>query len=98
MRLGVLLEGHAELDWERWRRLAALVEELGFESLWLSDHLLSMKDGSRVALDVWAALAAAAAETARVQLGPLVCPVSFRHPAMLVKAVTTLDVLSGGRA
>jgi F420-dependent oxidoreductase-like protein len=97
MRLGVLIEGQEGLTWDRWRRLAALVEELGFESLWRSDHLLSRMDEGRAALDTWTSLAVAAAETSALRLGPLVCPMTFRHPSLLAKSAASVDQLSGGR-
>ncbi|HZU76556.1 MAG TPA: TIGR03560 family F420-dependent LLM class oxidoreductase [Dehalococcoidia bacterium] len=97
MELGVLIEGQEGLTWERWRRTAVLVEELGFGSLWRSDHLLSRMDERRATLDTWTSLAVAAAETSRLTLGPLVCPVTFYQPVQLAKSATAVDTLSGGR-
>ena len=67
MDLGVLIEGEAGLTWERWRRLVATVEALGYESLWRSDHLLSLEDHGRESLETWVALTIAAAETTRLR-------------------------------
>src|SRR5262249_13864798 len=50
MQLGVMLEGQDGLTWDLWRRIMARVEELGFESLWCSDHFMSIVDGNRDAL------------------------------------------------
>jgi F420-dependent oxidoreductase-like protein len=97
MQLGVLVEAEAGLTWERWRRLVAEVERLGFESLWLSDHFLSLSTAERDSLEPWVALTVAAAETTRVRLGPLVSPMTFRHPAMLARMAVAVDNLSGGR-
>src|SRR4051812_7028212 len=97
MQLGVLLEAEAGLTWDRWRRVVAAVEGLGFESLWLSDHLLSLSALEREALEGWVALTVAAAETTRVRLGPLVSPMTFRHPAVLARMAVAVDQLSGGR-
>src|SRR5712692_1728334 len=97
MKLGVLIEAEAGLTWDRWRPLLARVDALGFESLWVSDHFLSLSARDHEGLEAWTALTVAAAETARVRLGPLVSPVTFRHPALLARMATALDHLSGGR-
>ena len=97
MQLGILIEGHEGLSWERWRRLAARVEALGFDSLWRSDHVLSIIDEDREAHDAWLALTVAALETQRLQIGSLVSPITFRHPAMLAKLAASVDGLSQGR-
>ena len=97
MKLGVLVEAEAGLTWDRWRRLIAHVEELGFASLWLSDHFLSLSARDRDALEPWVALTVAAAETTRVRFGPMVSPMTFRHPAVLARMAASLDHLSGGR-
>lgn len=97
MQLGVLIEAEAGLTWDRWRRIVATVERLGFESLWLSDHFLSLSVAERESLECWVALTLAAAETTRVRLGPLVSPITFRHPALLARMALAVDDLSGGR-
>jgi F420-dependent oxidoreductase-like protein len=82
-------------------RIAAAADDTGLSSLWLSDHLLQMTPGldrDAAMLETYTTLGFLAARTTRVQLGALVSPVTFREPAVLIKAVTTLDVLSGGRA
>jgi probable F420-dependent oxidoreductase len=75
------------------------IEELGFDSIWAGDHFLyRMADGSADApWDAWSVLAAAAAITSRVELGPLVTPVGFYNPAVLAKKAATVDEISGGR-
>jgi alkanesulfonate monooxygenase SsuD/methylene tetrahydromethanopterin reductase-like flavin-dependent oxidoreductase (luciferase family) len=97
MQLGVLIEAEAGLTWDRWRRIMARVEQLGFESLWLSDHFLSLTVAERESLECWVALTVAAVETTRVRLGPLVSPMTFRHPALLARMALAVDHLSGGR-
>lgn len=97
MKLGLLVEGVEGLTWQRWRRLVAAAERLGFESVWLSDHLLSLQDCAREGLETWVALSVAAAETRRIRLGPLVSPITFRHPSLLARMAASLDQLSGGR-
>jgi F420-dependent oxidoreductase-like protein len=97
MKLGVIVEGQEGLTWDNWRRIAAAAEDLGFESLWRSDHLLSKLDEQRESLDTWLTLAVAAVETKRLRLGSLVSPITIRHPAMLAKMAAAVDVLSNGR-
>jgi probable F420-dependent oxidoreductase len=86
----------------RWPELAAMIgriEALGFDSIWTGDHFLyHMADGTADApWDAWSVLAAAAAITSRVTLGPLVTPVGFYNPAVLAKKAATVDEISGGR-
>jgi F420-dependent oxidoreductase-like protein len=97
MQLGVMIEGQEGLTWERWRQIMARVEALGFESLWRSDHFMSIVDGDRESLETWVALTLTAAETTRLRFGPLVCPMTFRHPALLARMAAAVDTLSGGR-
>ncbi|HEX9869084.1 MAG TPA: TIGR03560 family F420-dependent LLM class oxidoreductase, partial [Candidatus Tectomicrobia bacterium] len=73
------------------------VEALGFESLWRSDHFMSLVDSDRESLETWVALTHTAAETRRLRFGPLVCPITFRHPALLARMAASVDALSGGR-
>lgn len=97
MQLGVMVEGQEGLTWDRWRQIMACVEELGFESLWRSDHFMSLVDNDRESLETWVALTLAAAETTRLRFGPLVCPITFRHPSLLARMAAAVDALSGGR-
>jgi alkanesulfonate monooxygenase SsuD/methylene tetrahydromethanopterin reductase-like flavin-dependent oxidoreductase (luciferase family) len=78
--------------------LAVTAEAVGFDSIWLGDHLLYDLDvGPRGPWEVWTSLAALAARTERVQLGPLVASTSFHAPAMLAKQAATVDAISEGR-
>ena len=97
MKLGVMLEGQEGLTWDLWRRIMARVEELGFESLWHSDHFMSIVDSNRDVLETWVALTLTAAETTRLRFGSLVCPMTFRHPSLLAQMAAAVDTLSGGR-
>jgi alkanesulfonate monooxygenase SsuD/methylene tetrahydromethanopterin reductase-like flavin-dependent oxidoreductase (luciferase family) len=86
----------------RWSELATLIrtaEQVGFDSVWSADHFLyHMADGTADApWDAWSVLAAAAAITSRVTLGPLVTPVGFYNPAVLAKKAATVNEISGGR-
>jgi len=79
--------------------MARTAEAVGFDSLWLGDHLLYDLPGgvTRGPWEAWTALAALAAATERVELGPLVASTSFHAPAMLAKQAATVDAISGGR-
>lgn len=86
----------------RLRELVGAADAGGIDTVWVSDHLLQADPtagpGERDMLEACTTLGFMAAATERVRLGTMVAAVSFRAPALLVKAVTTLDVLSGGRA
>ena len=69
-------------------------EKLGYDSVWLDDHLMY---GESPILECWTALTALAAVTSRIRLGTMVACTAHRNPALLAKAASTLDVISGGR-
>lgn len=76
-------------------------DEAGLDSLWVMDHFFQIEmigPAEEPMLEGYSALAFAAGITRRISLGTLVTGVTYRHPGILVKTVTTLDVLSGGRA
>jgi alkanesulfonate monooxygenase SsuD/methylene tetrahydromethanopterin reductase-like flavin-dependent oxidoreductase (luciferase family) len=79
--------------------MAVLGEQVGFDSIWLGDHLLYRddKDGARGPWEAWTMLAGIAAATSRIALGPLVACTSFHNPTMLAKMASTVDEISGGR-
>jgi F420-dependent oxidoreductase-like protein len=86
-------------DWPRLRAAVRAVEDGGWDSLWLDDHLLSDEgDWRDPKLEGWASLAAVAAITERVRLGLLVSSTTFRDPGLIAKLATTLDHVSAGRA
>ena len=106
MKLGVQLNS---FDWEegperfatRLAEIARASEEAGFDRIAVADHVWQhpiMGGPEASEPECYAMLAFLAANTERVGLTAMVSGVHFRHPAMLVKAVTTVDVLSGGRA
>jgi F420-dependent oxidoreductase-like protein len=93
-----MVEGQEDVTWDQWVALARASEEHGLEGLFRSDHYLSVSGrAERGSLDAWATLSALAAVTARIRLGTLVSPVTFRHPSVLAKSVVTADHVSGGR-
>ena len=97
VRLALMIEGQEGVTWEHWVALADACEQNGVEALFRSDHYVSGFDESRPALDAWATLAALAERTTKLQLGTLVSPGTFRHPAVLARNAATADEISGGR-
>ncbi len=81
--------------------IAKRADDLGFASLWVMDHFFQLPmlgPAETDMLEAYTTLGFAAARTSRIKLGTLVTGVTYRPPGVLVKAATTLDVLSGGRA
>jgi probable F420-dependent oxidoreductase len=86
------------VPWSELRDMAATAEDVGFDSLWVGDHLLYRVDGETAGpWEAWSTLAALAAVTSRIELGPLVAATSFHNPAMLAKKAATVDEISDGR-
>ena len=82
-------------------QIAKTVDQAGFESLWVMDHFWQIRGIGPVEhemLEAYTTLGFMAAATQRVRLGTMVTGAVYRHPGILAKTVTTLDVLSGGRA
>jgi F420-dependent oxidoreductase-like protein len=81
--------------------LSAAIDETGLDTVWVADHLLQADPSSTPQaemLEAYTTLGYLAARTERVRLGAMVSPVTYRAPSLLIKQVTTLDVLSNGRA
>jgi alkanesulfonate monooxygenase SsuD/methylene tetrahydromethanopterin reductase-like flavin-dependent oxidoreductase (luciferase family) len=99
LRVGVQLpEVEREVTFPELLAMARAAEDAGLDSVWLGDHLLyDLPVGPRGPWEVWTSLAAIAAATERVELGPLVASTSFHAPAMLAKLAATVDAISGGR-
>ena len=93
-----MIEGQEGLTWERWRHICNDAETLGFDSLRRSDHLFSvMGVVDRECIECWTSLALAAEWTKRIEIGPMVSPMTFRPPAVLARMATAVDLLAGGR-
>jgi probable F420-dependent oxidoreductase len=110
MRFGLALPHYdfslpesSPISFEAMAAWATRAEGLGFDSVWISDHFflsLARYGGSadaRGSLEPLTALAGLAARTSRVRLGTLVLSAPFRHPAIVAKMASTIDLLSGGR-
>jgi F420-dependent oxidoreductase-like protein len=92
-----MIEGQNGLDWPRWKRLVGEVEALGFAGLFRSDHFTNARPPDIESLEMIVSLAYLADRTQRIHFGPLVAPVSFRHPTLLARQAAAIDDLSGGR-
>ncbi|HEX6654744.1 MAG TPA: LLM class flavin-dependent oxidoreductase [Candidatus Limnocylindria bacterium] len=100
LKVGVQLpEVEYQVRWAELRDMAQAAEGIGLDSVWVGDHLLYRWPGGEVRgpWEAWTTLAALAAVTERVELGPLVAATSFHNPAMIAKQAATLDEVSGGR-
>jgi alkanesulfonate monooxygenase SsuD/methylene tetrahydromethanopterin reductase-like flavin-dependent oxidoreductase (luciferase family) len=97
-KLGIMIEGQEGLNWERWRHICHDADTLGFAALRRSDHFFSvMGVDDRDCIECWTSLALAAEWTKRVEIGPMVSPMTFRPPALLARMAAAVDLLSGGR-
>jgi alkanesulfonate monooxygenase SsuD/methylene tetrahydromethanopterin reductase-like flavin-dependent oxidoreductase (luciferase family) len=98
VRVALMVEGQEGVSWDQWLALAEGCEEHGIDTLFRSDHYLSLTaPRERPATDAWTLLGALAGRTSKLRLGTLVSPVTFRHPAVVAKAAATVDHISGGR-
>ena len=83
--------------WDETRAAAETFEALGYDSVWLNDHLYGIPGPQIPIFEAWTTLSAVGAITSRVQLGTLVSPIGFRNPALLAKMAATLDNITDGR-
>jgi F420-dependent oxidoreductase-like protein len=93
--------GGAEAIGPSLGRIAGQADEVGFDSIWVMDHYFQIRSVGRPEeplLEGWTTLGFLAAQTKRARLGLMVGGIHYRLPGLWVKAATTLDVLSGGRA
>jgi probable F420-dependent oxidoreductase len=94
-----LPEVERDVRWPEYVGMARAAEEVGFDSVWVGDHLLYRDDGraERGPWDAWVLLSAIAAVTERVHLGPLVACAAFHPPGILARMAVGVDEVSGGR-
>src|SRR3954463_5335348 len=99
MRLGVQLpEVERLVRWPDSVPVAQAAERSGFDSIWVGDHMLYRDDGreERGPWDAWTVLAALAAATEGVGLGPLVAATAFHPPGLIARMAAAIDEISGG--
>ena len=97
LEVAIMIEGQNGLNWARWQTIARLVEDLRFVGLYRSDHFTNMNPPDKDSLELWVSLTWLASNTKRIEFGPLVSPVSFRHPALTARMAAAVDDLSNGR-
>jgi alkanesulfonate monooxygenase SsuD/methylene tetrahydromethanopterin reductase-like flavin-dependent oxidoreductase (luciferase family) len=99
LKVGVQLpEVEYEPRWTDLALMARIAEDIGLDSVWVGDHYLYRDEaGTRGPWEAWTQLAAIAAITSRVEIGPLVASTSFHEPAVLAKLAATVDEISAGR-
>ena len=100
LHVGIQLpEVERQVRWPEVRAIARAAEEVGFDSIWLGDHMLYRGGarGERGPWDAWTQLAALAASTERVRLGPLVAATAFHPAGLLARMAASIDEVSGGR-
>lgn len=100
LRVGVQLpEVERRVPWPEYVAMARAAEEVGFDSIWVGDHLLYRDDGreERGPWDAWSLLSALAAVTDRVRLGPLVACCGFCSAGLLARKAAAIQEISGGR-
>jgi F420-dependent oxidoreductase-like protein len=97
IKIAIMIEGQNGLNWPRWQAIAKAVEDLGFSGLYRSDHYTNANPPDLDSLELWVSLAWLASHTKKIEFGPLVSPVSFRHPTHTARMAAAVDDLSGGR-
>ncbi len=101
LKVGIQLpEVEREVRWPELLDMVRAIEDGGFDSLWIGEHLLYRWPGqpeARGPWEAWTMLAAIATATSRVEFGPLVACAGFHNPALLAKQAATIDEISGGR-
>lgn len=97
IEISLMIEGQNGLNWPRWQRLAQAAEDLGFAGLFRSDHYTNSNPPDLDSLELWVSLTWLASHTQRIRFGPLVSPISFRHPTHTARMAAAVDDLSEGR-
>lgn len=97
MDFALMIEGQNGLTWPRWQAIGLAAEELGFAGIYRSDHFTNASPPDKASLELWTSLTWLASHTQRIEFGPMVSPVSFRHPVFTARMAKDVDDLSCGR-
>jgi F420-dependent oxidoreductase-like protein len=97
IEVAIMIEGQNGLNWKRWQRIASVVEASGYKGLYRSDHYTNANPPDQDSLECWVSLTWLATHTQRIEFGPLVTPISFRHPTHTARMAAAVDDLSDGR-
>lgn len=97
MQIGIMIEGQMGLNWMNWARILQTAEDAGYQCVFRSDHFSNPTGDFQDSLELWTSLTYAASHTKRIEFGPLVTPITFRHPALIAQYAAAVDVLSNGR-
>jgi len=97
LAIGIMVEGQNGLTWPLWRNIVAAAEDLGYASIFRSDHFTNPHGPDLASLELWPSLTYVAMTAKRVEFGPLVSPVTFRHPSVVARMAAAVDDLSEGR-
>ncbi|MFZ0532081.1 MAG: LLM class F420-dependent oxidoreductase [Anaerolineales bacterium] len=97
IEVAIMIEGQNGLNWKRWQRITSVVEASGYKGLYRSDHYTNANPPDMDSLECWVSLTWLATHTKRIEFGPLVTPISFRHPTHTARMAAAVDDLSGGR-
>ena len=95
LRFGVLTSpsGRWEQIVERWQT----IETMGFDSVWLPDHFVDLRQPRTPRFEAWTLLPALATQTTRIRIGTLVTAIPFRNPAFVARQALTVEHISRGR-
>lgn len=95
--INLMIEGQDGVNWPRWKRIARLVEDSGFDGLFRSDHFTNPDGPYTDSLELWVSFTWLADNTDRINFGSLVTPLSFRDPVFTARMAKDVDNLSDGR-
>jgi len=97
MQIGLMFEGQNGLNWDNWKQILEIADNAGYQCVFRSDHFTNTQGEIKDALELWTSLTYAAAMTKNIEFGPMVTPITFRHPAFIAQYAASVDVLSEGR-
>lgn len=95
--IALMVEGQNGVNWNNWKRFALAAEDLGYDGLHRSDHFTNPDGPMKDSLELWTSLTWLADNTTRIDFGPLVTPMSFRHPVFAARMAKEVDNLAEGR-